>query len=163
MNPVKHFKGTKSLGTFVSEEIDEQVLFGWSKYNIKKESMEGIPFIKKEGRKFAHESLELPVVINTSEGYIQKGDIKIHDYEMTNSAADFVKRMKKYFRKAPDNVTIVLGIEYLKKLVIEVHEKNEKLKSLNSRLTHENFQLMEKNIKYKNILTKLKKDISELE
>jgi len=163
MNPVKHFKGNKSLGTFVSDEQEGKVLFGWSKYNIKKESMEGIPFCKKDGRKFAYEALDKSVIINTSEGYLQKGDIKIHDSEMTNSAADFVKRMKKYFRKSPDNVTIVLGVEYLKKLVLDVHEENEKLKSLNSRLFHENFQLIEKNEKYQNILKTLKDSISALE
>lgn len=161
MNPVKHFKKKNFIGTFVSEERSGKVLFGWSKYNTKKETMVGVPFCKKNGRAEATNSLKDQIVINTAAGFIQKGDIKVYDRKMTEAAVDFVKRMNRYFRKSPDNVVIVLGLKYLNRLLVDIHNANKELESTNSKLLKERSELKNENLEFRKILNILKDQMIE--
>jgi hypothetical protein len=154
MNLAKHFISPKKgeyIGTFVSDVSTEGPRFGWAKYSYFKEKSNGISFNKKTGTHCALESIAKDIVIDTATNHLIKGDIKIRDPEMVKAAMDFVTRMKKYYKKTPINVKVILTIDYLKDIVQDALDQNDELKKTilmlktkSDKLTSENNSLKSK-------------------
>ena len=138
MNLTKHFISTKKnhhIATFVSKINEEGLpLFGWSRYNYHKEKSCGFPFSKKEGIKEALKSTNQKIIINTHLGSIHKENVVVYDSEMVYAAVNFVLHIKRYYKKTPVNVKLILCLNFLDKLTKEIFEENKKLKEENYKL-----------------------------